>query len=72
MELFLHPLPVPLNLYVLLTCARFNELFSRSQFEAAAIYAANCPRGILHNEETMEKFRGMYVCMYVYELLITQ
>uniref|UniRef100_A0A670HVB5 Clathrin heavy chain linker domain-containing protein 1 n=1 Tax=Podarcis muralis TaxID=64176 RepID=A0A670HVB5_PODMU len=38
---------------------RFNELFSRSQFEAAAIYAANCPRGILHNEETMEKFRGV-------------
>ncbi|XP_033000990.1 clathrin heavy chain linker domain-containing protein 1 [Lacerta agilis] len=38
---------------------RFNELFSRGQFEAAAIYAANCPRGILHNEETMEKFRGV-------------
>ncbi|KAH0622865.1 hypothetical protein JD844_025646 [Phrynosoma platyrhinos] len=38
---------------------KFNELFSRSQYEAAAIYAANCPRGILRNEETMEKFRGM-------------
>ncbi|XP_061481734.1 clathrin heavy chain linker domain-containing protein 1 isoform X2 [Rhineura floridana] len=38
---------------------RFNELFSRGQFEAAAIYAANCPRGILRNEETMEKFRSV-------------
>ncbi|KAJ6667080.1 hypothetical protein lerEdw1_019084 [Lerista edwardsae] len=37
---------------------RFNELFSRGQYEAAAIYAANCPRGILRNEETMEKFRA--------------
>nr|XP_020664153.1 clathrin heavy chain linker domain-containing protein 1 isoform X1 [Pogona vitticeps]XP_020664154.1 clathrin heavy chain linker domain-containing protein 1 isoform X1 [Pogona vitticeps]XP_020664155.1 clathrin heavy chain linker domain-containing protein 1 isoform X1 [Pogona vitticeps] len=38
---------------------RFNELFSRGQYEAAAIYAANCPRGILCNEETMEKFRAV-------------
>ncbi|XP_066468021.1 clathrin heavy chain linker domain-containing protein 1 isoform X2 [Tiliqua scincoides] len=37
---------------------RFNELFSRRQYEAAAIYAANCPRGILRNEETMDKFRA--------------
>ncbi|XP_042330650.1 clathrin heavy chain linker domain-containing protein 1 isoform X2 [Sceloporus undulatus] len=38
---------------------RFNELFSRGQYEAAAIYAANCPRGILRNEETLEKFRAV-------------
>ncbi|XP_016846201.1 clathrin heavy chain linker domain-containing protein 1 isoform X1 [Anolis carolinensis] len=38
---------------------RFNELFSRGQYEAAAIYAANCPRRILCNEETMEKFRAV-------------
>ncbi|KAG8123061.1 hypothetical protein E2320_018462 [Naja naja] len=38
---------------------RFNELFSRGQYEAAATYAANCPRGILRNEETMEKFRAV-------------
>ncbi|XP_032072133.1 clathrin heavy chain linker domain-containing protein 1 [Thamnophis elegans] len=38
---------------------RFNELFSRCQYEAAATYAANCPRGILRNEETLEKFRAI-------------
>ncbi|ETE74112.1 putative protein C2orf63-like protein, partial [Ophiophagus hannah] len=38
---------------------RFNELFSRGQYEAAATYAANCPRGILRNEETMEKFKAV-------------
>ncbi|KAF7252830.1 Clathrin heavy chain linker domain-containing protein 1 [Varanus komodoensis] len=38
---------------------RFNELFSRGQYEAAAIYAANCPRGILCNEEALEKFRAV-------------
>nr|XP_060610556.1 clathrin heavy chain linker domain-containing protein 1 [Anolis sagrei ordinatus] len=38
---------------------RFNELFSRGQYEAAAIYAANCPRRMLCNEETMEKFRAV-------------
>uniref|UniRef100_A0A8D2L210 Clathrin heavy chain linker domain-containing protein 1 n=1 Tax=Varanus komodoensis TaxID=61221 RepID=A0A8D2L210_VARKO len=40
-------------------CSRFNELFSRGQYEAAAIYAANCPRGILCNEEALEKFRAV-------------
>ncbi|XP_006122185.2 clathrin heavy chain linker domain-containing protein 1 [Pelodiscus sinensis] len=38
---------------------RFNELFSYGQYEAAAIYAANCPRGILRNEETMMKFKAL-------------
>ncbi|XP_070590852.1 clathrin heavy chain linker domain-containing protein 1 isoform X2 [Erythrolamprus reginae] len=38
---------------------RFNELFSRGQYEAAATYAANCPRAILRNEETLEKFRAV-------------
>ncbi|XP_054842227.1 clathrin heavy chain linker domain-containing protein 1 isoform X3 [Eublepharis macularius] len=38
---------------------RFNELFSRGQYESAAIFAANCPRGILRNEETMEKFKAV-------------
>nr|XP_056709268.1 clathrin heavy chain linker domain-containing protein 1 [Euleptes europaea] len=36
---------------------RFNELFSRGQYESAAVFAANCPRGVLRNEETMEKFK---------------
>ncbi|XP_053102126.1 clathrin heavy chain linker domain-containing protein 1 isoform X2 [Hemicordylus capensis] len=38
---------------------RFNELFSRGQYEAAAIFAVNCPRGILRNEEILEKFRAV-------------
>uniref|UniRef100_A0A8D0C940 Clathrin heavy chain linker domain-containing protein 1 n=1 Tax=Salvator merianae TaxID=96440 RepID=A0A8D0C940_SALMN len=38
---------------------RFNELFSRGQYESAAVYAANCPRGILRNEDTIEKFRAV-------------
>uniref|UniRef100_A0A8C0H423 Clathrin heavy chain linker domain-containing protein 1 n=1 Tax=Chelonoidis abingdonii TaxID=106734 RepID=A0A8C0H423_CHEAB len=38
---------------------RFNELFSYGQYEAAAVYAANCPRGILRNEETMMKFKAL-------------
>uniref|UniRef100_A0A8C0HFB1 Clathrin heavy chain linker domain-containing protein 1 n=1 Tax=Chelonoidis abingdonii TaxID=106734 RepID=A0A8C0HFB1_CHEAB len=40
-------------------CPRFNELFSYGQYEAAAVYAANCPRGILRNEETMMKFKAL-------------
>ncbi|XP_050807811.1 clathrin heavy chain linker domain-containing protein 1 isoform X7 [Gopherus flavomarginatus] len=40
---------------------RFNELFSYGQYEAAAVYAANCPRGILRNEETMMKFKDDYL-----------
>ncbi|XP_067421268.1 clathrin heavy chain linker domain-containing protein 1 isoform X2 [Emydura macquarii macquarii] len=38
---------------------RFNELFSYGQYETAAVYAANCPRGILRNEETMMKFKAL-------------
>ncbi|XP_006274499.2 clathrin heavy chain linker domain-containing protein 1 isoform X2 [Alligator mississippiensis] len=38
---------------------RFNELFSSGQYEAAAFYAANCPRGILRNEETLLKFKAL-------------
>uniref|UniRef100_A0A8D0GH82 Clathrin heavy chain linker domain-containing protein 1 n=1 Tax=Sphenodon punctatus TaxID=8508 RepID=A0A8D0GH82_SPHPU len=38
---------------------RFNELFSRGKYEYAAIYAANCPRGILRNIETMKKFKDI-------------
>ncbi|XP_074845605.1 clathrin heavy chain linker domain-containing protein 1 isoform X2 [Carettochelys insculpta] len=46
----------------LLDCVeRFNELFSCGQYEAAALYAANCPRGILRNEETMMKFKALGV-----------
>ncbi|XP_060105386.1 clathrin heavy chain linker domain-containing protein 1 isoform X2 [Heteronotia binoei] len=38
---------------------RFNELFSRGHYESAAIFAANCPRGILRNQETLEKFKAI-------------
>uniref|UniRef100_A0ACB8G988 Uncharacterized protein n=1 Tax=Sphaerodactylus townsendi TaxID=933632 RepID=A0ACB8G988_9SAUR len=38
---------------------RFNELFARGKYDSAAIFAANCPRGILRNEETLEKFKAV-------------
>ncbi|XP_075452078.1 clathrin heavy chain linker domain-containing protein 1 isoform X1 [Ascaphus truei] len=38
---------------------RFNELFVDGQYKAAAVYAANSPRGILRNTETMEKFKAV-------------
>ncbi|KAM4770882.1 clathrin heavy chain linker domain-containing protein 1 [Rhinophrynus dorsalis] len=37
---------------------RFNELFADGQYKAAAIHAANSPKGILRNTETMERFKG--------------
>ncbi|KAG8429627.1 hypothetical protein GDO86_019673 [Hymenochirus boettgeri] len=37
---------------------RFNELFVSKQFQAAAAQAANSPKGILRNMETMEKFKA--------------
>ncbi|KAE8600807.1 hypothetical protein XENTR_v10013416 [Xenopus tropicalis] len=40
---------------------RFNELFLSRQYNAAAIHAANSPRGILRNMETMEKFKAAVV-----------
>ncbi|XP_030052314.1 clathrin heavy chain linker domain-containing protein 1 [Microcaecilia unicolor] len=47
---------------VLLQCVeRFNELFESGQYEVAAVFAANCPRGILRTAATMEKFKAAAV-----------
>nr|XP_033793344.1 clathrin heavy chain linker domain-containing protein 1 isoform X2 [Geotrypetes seraphini] len=47
---------------VLLQCVeRFNELFDHGQYEVAAVFAANCPRGILRTAATMEKFKAAAV-----------
>uniref|UniRef100_UPI00398E90B7 clathrin heavy chain linker domain-containing protein 1-like isoform X2 n=1 Tax=Pristiophorus japonicus TaxID=55135 RepID=UPI00398E90B7 len=45
--------------YLLEYVERFNELFEDKQYKAAAIHVANCPRGILHNKEVMEKFKAV-------------
>ncbi|XP_044516602.1 clathrin heavy chain linker domain-containing protein 1 isoform X1 [Gracilinanus agilis] len=37
---------------------RFNELFTNGEYESAAIFAVNSPRGILRNMATMKKFRS--------------
>ncbi|XP_074062468.1 clathrin heavy chain linker domain-containing protein 1 isoform X2 [Macrotis lagotis] len=36
---------------------RFNELFANGEYESAAVFAGNSPRGILRNLETMKKFK---------------
>ncbi|XP_043551915.1 clathrin heavy chain linker domain-containing protein 1-like isoform X4 [Chiloscyllium plagiosum] len=38
---------------------RFNKLFDDKQYRAAAKHVANCPRGILHNLEVMERFKAI-------------
>ncbi|XP_072437037.1 clathrin heavy chain linker domain-containing protein 1-like isoform X2 [Chiloscyllium punctatum] len=38
---------------------RFNKLFDDKQYKAAAKHVANCPRGILHNLEVMERFKAI-------------
>ncbi|KAM4693325.1 clathrin heavy chain linker domain-containing protein 1 [Discoglossus pictus] len=38
---------------------RFNELFISGDYKAAAVYAANSPKGILRNMETMERFKAV-------------
>ncbi|XP_062911958.1 clathrin heavy chain linker domain-containing protein 1-like isoform X1 [Mobula hypostoma] len=45
--------------YLLEYVERFTKLFEEKQYQAAAIYVANCPRGILHNMEVMEKFKAV-------------
>ncbi|XP_069787554.1 clathrin heavy chain linker domain-containing protein 1-like isoform X2 [Narcine bancroftii] len=45
--------------YLLEYVERFTKLFEEKQYEAAAIYVATCPRGILHNMEVMEKFKAV-------------
>ncbi|XP_075060139.1 clathrin heavy chain linker domain-containing protein 1 [Mixophyes fleayi] len=40
---------------------RFNELFVSGQYKNAAVYAAQSPRGILRNTETMERFKAAIV-----------
>uniref|UniRef100_F7FRC9 Clathrin heavy chain linker domain-containing protein 1 n=1 Tax=Ornithorhynchus anatinus TaxID=9258 RepID=F7FRC9_ORNAN len=37
---------------------RFHELFSQGQYEVAALFAINSPRGILRNIEIMNIFKG--------------
>ncbi|XP_038607468.1 clathrin heavy chain linker domain-containing protein 1, partial [Tachyglossus aculeatus] len=38
---------------------RFHELFSQGQYEVAALFAINSPRGILRNIEIMNIFKGV-------------
>ncbi|XP_031806346.1 clathrin heavy chain linker domain-containing protein 1 isoform X3 [Sarcophilus harrisii] len=38
---------------------RFNELFVNGDYESAAIFAVNSPRGILRNMGTMKKFKAV-------------
>ncbi|XP_072121325.1 clathrin heavy chain linker domain-containing protein 1-like isoform X2 [Mobula birostris] len=45
--------------YLLEYVERFTKLFEEKQYQAAAMYVANCPRGILHNMEVMEKFKAV-------------
>ncbi|XP_051867797.1 clathrin heavy chain linker domain-containing protein 1-like isoform X2 [Pristis pectinata] len=45
--------------YLLEYVERFTKLFEEKQYQRAAIYVANCPRGILHNMEIMEKFKAV-------------
>ncbi|XP_055495822.1 clathrin heavy chain linker domain-containing protein 1-like isoform X1 [Leucoraja erinacea] len=45
--------------YLLEYVESFTKLFDDKQYKAAAIYVANCPRGILHNMEIMEKFKAV-------------
>ena len=34
---------------------RFNELFSDEKYDLAAVHAANSPRGVLRNVETLNR-----------------
>ncbi|GCC28412.1 clathrin heavy chain linker domain-containing protein 1-like isoform X1 [Chiloscyllium punctatum] len=45
--------------YLLEYVERFNKLFDDKQYKAAAKHVANCPRGILHNLEVMERFKAI-------------
>ncbi|XP_043844182.1 clathrin heavy chain linker domain-containing protein 1 isoform X1 [Dromiciops gliroides] len=38
---------------------RFNELFVNGDYESAAVFAVNSPRGILRNMGTMKKFKDV-------------
>ncbi|XP_036604895.1 clathrin heavy chain linker domain-containing protein 1 isoform X1 [Trichosurus vulpecula] len=38
---------------------RFNELFVNGDYESAAVFAVNSPRGILRNTGTMKKFQDV-------------
>ncbi|KAM8947851.1 clathrin heavy chain linker domain-containing protein 1 [Pelodytes ibericus] len=38
---------------------RFNDLLVSGQYKAAATFAANSPRGILRNVETMQRFKAI-------------
>ncbi|XP_069464341.1 clathrin heavy chain linker domain-containing protein 1 [Ambystoma mexicanum] len=57
---------------------RFNELFEAGQYESASVHAANCPREILRNMHTMERFKAapfvegkVPPLMFFFEALIT-
>ncbi|XP_078260971.1 clathrin heavy chain linker domain-containing protein 1-like [Rhinoraja longicauda] len=45
--------------YLLEYVESFTKLFDDKQYKAAAIYVANCPRGILNNMDIMEKFKAV-------------
>ncbi|XP_067901020.1 clathrin heavy chain linker domain-containing protein 1-like isoform X2 [Heterodontus francisci] len=45
--------------YLLEYVERFNQLFEDKKYKEAAMHVANCPRGILHNMEVMEKFKAV-------------
>ncbi|XP_053565317.1 clathrin heavy chain linker domain-containing protein 1 [Bombina bombina] len=49
---------------------RFNELFVSGDYKAAAIFAANSPRGILRNLDTMERFRAVRTNKELYSPLM--
>lgn len=36
----------------------FNDLFEEGRYSDAAMHAANSPKGILRNPETMARFKG--------------
>ena len=40
---------------------KFNELMEDNRYDAAAIHAANSPKGILRTPETLARFKGMYI-----------
>jgi hypothetical protein len=45
----------------------FNALFDDEKYEAAAIHAANSPRGILRTMDTLNKFKGQCQSIFYYK-----
>ena len=38
----------------------FNDLFEEGRYSDAAMHAANSPKGILRNPETLARFKGKF------------